>query len=274
MLREIVKFYNRRVYTNLKWLRGTHLIKRNLEALAPFEPVEIVSMNGVEILGYGNTAQIRHIILGREMDEYKLLNMIVDELNPEDIFVDVGANFGLVTNYIYENSSAHVTCFEPYPPNIQLLEINKYLFNRNYDVRNLALGSSEGSVEFYASVSSQGRGGLAKKKNHKYSETINVEKSTLDSEIDSVDVIKIDVEGAELEVLKGAEDTLNQIKTIFLELHPNSILEEFGTNKKEVIKYLQNNGFSLDVLDGDISDIEPQENNQVIAKFEAQHSKQ
>jgi len=60
-------------------------------------------------------------------------------------------------------------------------------------------------------------------------------------------VIKIDVEGAELEVLKGLEDTIKQKKcrAIFCEVHPKYL----NTDVSELINFLTNKGFESKTFD-------------------------
>jgi FkbM family methyltransferase len=61
-------------------------------------------------------------------------------------------------------------------------------------------------------------------------------------------VIKIDVEGAEGEVLQGSANVLNNYHPIiFLSLHPH-LLSEFGTTKMEILKYIKDKGYICKLL--------------------------
>ena len=57
----------------------------------------------------------------------------------------------------------------------------------------------------------------------------------------SVDVIKIDVEGYEMEVLKGAEKTLDSVKYLMIELNNNT--KKYGSSNLEIEKHIGSLGF-------------------------------
>ena len=67
---------------------------------------------------------------------------------------------------------------------------------------------------------------------------------TIDSlGIDDIDLIKIDVEGFEMEVLKGAEKTLGNVQYIMIELNNNT--KRYGSSNLEIEKYLDKKGFKI-----------------------------
>jgi FkbM family methyltransferase len=62
------------------------------------------------------------------------------------------------------------------------------------------------------------------------------------------DIIKIDVEGAEGEVLRGGEEVLNKFHPlIFLSLHPWA-LEDFGDSKPSLLNWLENQDYTCQLL--------------------------
>ena len=67
---------------------------------------------------------------------------------------------------------------------------------------------------------------------------------TIDSlNLSDVDVIKIDVEGYEMEVLKGAKKTLQKNKYVMIELNSNT--GKYGSSNKECMDLLHKNGYKL-----------------------------
>ena len=67
---------------------------------------------------------------------------------------------------------------------------------------------------------------------------------TIDSlEYQNVDMIKIDVEGYEMEVLKGAEKTLEQNKFVMIELNSNT--NKYGSSNQECVNFLKQKGYKL-----------------------------
>lgn len=270
-MRKLAAIYNKHLFYNLQKIRGTDFLRRWLESFSRFEPIENFQFNDFRLVGYGHTDQVQNVILNKRMEEYELLERMEKSVRSDDIFFDIGANFGLITNYLSFHTEADIRSYEPYPPNIWLLELNRYLFDRDYSVEQSALGDSSGEVEFYVSSVSTGKGGLAQKDGHDYEKKIIVEQKKIDRLEEKPDVIKIDVEGAEMDVLKGAESTIGSVREIFLELHPNYILEEFDTSQEEIIRYLEGKGFDIELLFKDESErtepsVSGSENLQLLAK--------
>lgn len=61
-------------------------------------------------------------------------------------------------------------------------------------------------------------------------------------------IIKIDVEGAELEVLRGLEKNLDNRLLLYIEIHPEK-MSEFGDKPDELIQLLHSHGYEVQVTD-------------------------
>jgi len=72
----------------------------------------------------------------------------------------------------------------------------------------------------------------------------NIKMTTLDHlDYQDIDLIKIDVEGYEMEVLKGAVKTLASVQYLMIEL--NNATKKYGSNNIEIEKYINSLGYKL-----------------------------
>ena len=158
-------------------------------------------------------------------------------------FVDVGANIGGYTLRLAKRFR-EVIAIEPNPRAADILRKNIEL-NSLSNVRVLSDAISDTIGEATLSVPAGGkttRSSIVKK--YKQGSSINVHTSTLDRLLenrDRIDLIKIDVEGAELLVLKGADRTLPKTQRVVLETGPWS--------ERQVIESLGKHGFEVSDLD-------------------------
>jgi len=142
---------------------------------------------------------------------------------PGPLVIDGGANCGAFALWaLSENKEARVISFEPGEA-FENLAINRGMHLRDHDdhwqVEKCALSSQVGVGHFQQDAgSSQGRlnndGGEA------------VPMRTVDDLGLSPEILKIDVEGHEMEVLKGSEKTLNTARVVVLEYHSPELREE------------------------------------------------
>jgi FkbM family methyltransferase len=131
------------------------------------------------------------------------------------LFVDVGANLGFYTVILSENFK-EVISIEPYLKDYRLLIKNVKSIAHNVRFVKQAVSNTEGSCAF-----SEGRQ-LATVGEGNNESGIVVPTTTLDSLLDRydiVDLIKVDVEGAEWLVLDGAKKTISKVKSWMIESH-------------------------------------------------------
>jgi FkbM family methyltransferase len=140
--------------------------------------------------------------------------------------LDIGANVGIASLYfshIFPNAVIHA--FEPSPDNFMVLEKNT-IENPRIKPYQFALGDTDGQLDLYECASPTNYGGMSVfdedvNKGSSVSVPVKNSKSALhELGLDSVDVIKIDTEGAEWEILTSMDlDVLKKVKLIMGELH-------------------------------------------------------
>jgi len=176
--------------------------------------------------------------------ELKMLEDIRGRITPDSVIIDIGANIGNHTVYfgLFCNR-ARVFSFEPNPDAVAILNTNVEINNLSNSVTvfPMALGSEFGRGEII--LPCEGNQGMAKVEK---SAIGNIQIKTLDSllldRLDRCDVIKIDVEGMELEVLKGSEEILRRFKPmLYIECATEAehsavseYLARFGYQSKQV----------------------------------------
>ena len=139
------------------------------------------------------------------------------QINPSDIVVDVGAHIG-VFSIIASRTAAAVYAFEPQPENYQLLLENIAKNHaENITPLNMAITDSEG--ESYLKMDRMNTGGHTLVDNA-VQDGWRVRTVSLDTQLPRVNFMKIDAEGSEIKVLRGASRLLDQFNVkIAMEVH-------------------------------------------------------
>lgn len=199
------------------------------------------------------------------IDATHWLDVIEPLLSKQDIVFDVGTNIGSVANW-FASRTQHVHCFEPHPDNLRMtseqIEIRK---TKNITLSQIALGSQPGTLQLNVK-SFHGHHSLIDTKITPTIEKIDVKVDTVDRycmtmNIEQIDFLKVDVEGFEEEVLKGAKGMLSngKIKLVLFE-HRKLILSSVGKLGKDIFTPLLENGYTVFGLDGKILNSEELEN--------------
>jgi len=157
----------------------------------------------------------------QNLDAWKELYWIKSNILVEgDIVADCGANIGF-TGLFFANcvgSTGKVIGFEALPSNAVVakknIELNKI---KNFEMQNKALGSHVGTIKFI----DEPNGSVGEMVGSK---SIDVPMTTLDDFFsnEKPTFIKIDVEGYEIEVLKGAQNILQSKPKLDIEIHCSS----------------------------------------------------
>lgn len=142
-------------------------------------------------------------------------------LHQDSNCVDIGCHKGEILDEIIKRAKhgKHIA-FEPIPDFYKLLN-NKYSKNKNVTIYPFALADYNGTSSFNYVKNAPAYSGIKKRKYETASpeiKEITVETITLDSLniTDKIDLIKIDVEGGEYHVLKGAVNTIRKNKPMII----------------------------------------------------------
>lgn len=133
------------------------------------------------------------------------------------VVFDVGANMGLWTNFVKKNNKESVIhAFEPVQKTFKCLSDN-VSSNKKIYLHNIALGAHTDEALISIFSEDHGLSSISRKDSFETSKTTSekIHIETVDSfckaqNINSIDMLKIDVEGYELEVLKGASDMIKK----------------------------------------------------------------
>lgn len=139
----------------------------------------------------------------------------------EEVVVDFGSNIGISAAYFLTRTpTAFAYLFEPLPSNVAKLKDNLHPFEGRYELRELAVGVSDGEVEF--GWEDTGRyGGVDAHLEHSITVTC-VNSQTVLKEIigkhGRIDILKIDIEGLEAQVIDNIPPSLaRNINKLYVE---------------------------------------------------------
>ncbi len=176
-------------------------------------------------------------VVGLLEHEGKVKEFLMPRFKAGQTFVDVGANVG---GYSLRAAAfdMKVYAFEPNPDNLTLLRRNIEINKLPVEVLPYALGSKAAKARLAPN------GGVSRIVEK---EGVEVDMRTLDSfDLPAADLLKIDVEGFELEVIRGAEKTLEKYHPVMMvEMHYWAGAE----NEAELFETLKGLGYKLEYID-------------------------
>ncbi len=196
-------------------------------------------------------------VFGRK-EEVKIVDLLQKLLKENSNYIDCGAHIGrysLIASRFCKKGC--IISIEPFPDNYALLQENINLNNiLNIKALNVAAGKEEGQCSLYIgkdyATNTLCLNWLEQMdKQSTNCNKIKVNQRTIDniikeSKLLSIDLLKIDVEGAELEVIIGCNKALSQgiIKNIICEIH------EPIADKREILSVLQSFNYIISDIGG------------------------
>ncbi len=177
---------------------------------------------------------LNHELFGLEIYKFK---------NEKDtpLIIDCGANIGLSVIYFKRLfPKAKVIAFEPDKKIFDYLKFNINSFGfKDVELINKGLWKEETVLKFFSEGADGGR--IANESMHE--NIIEIETVKLSSYLNNethIDFLKLDIEGAETQVLLECEAYLSQVKNIFIEYHSFSQQKQ---TLSTILSILENNGF-------------------------------
>jgi len=166
---------------------------------------------------------------------------------PNKSFIDVGAHIGSITSEVaHYDSTIKIIAVEAMPDKALKLR-SKF---PSIEVHECAVGeSNDGEITFYVNTKKSGYSSLGKPSKNNASDTVEIKVliKKLDSLVtsDDVDVIKIDVEGAELGVLRGGEKIISNCRPVIMFESAPPQIDGLGYTKDGMWEFLTNHKYEI-----------------------------
>lgn len=197
-------------------------------------------------------------------NETPIVEDLLAELRPGDVFYDVGGHVGFYS-CLAGRAGATVVAFEPYPPNLERLEVNLALNDVDATVQPVALADEHGEIAFDqpdAATPGWSRSAIAVGDGTDDGDgngRVTVRTDAGDrlvgaGEIPAPNVVKIDVEGAEGRVIDGMSETLaaDECRLVYCEVHrPDThrqSVADYGDSTDSIRTALADLGFDIESL--------------------------
>ena len=173
----------------------------------------------------------------------KFTNLDNLNLNSKSIVVDIGANNGVVSQYLFDKYKCYIDIYEP---NEYLYKILKLVFKKNNKItlNKKAVSNSNGKTKMFfhklnldkESVSLSESSSLEEKKtniqieNFSYVDLISIDDVLKKHE--KIDLLKIDIEGHEYKIMESIIKNIGKVGLVLCEMHGSSHRPEFKNDFK------------------------------------------
>lgn len=220
-------------------------------------PCIVELIPNIKMICYPNDSLYSTLVVYLRLPEYGEVQLLLNILKTNDNFIDVGANIGvyslLASSKIKEGK---VFSFEPSPKILPQLNENIVLNQKesSIDVIEKAVSDRIGLIDFditsnpdynHISYSFGNESALRVA-------TITLDKFVSDNNLKYIKLIKIDVEGAELMVLKGLQKSFEKRKVTSLIVEvSNWTISRFGITVEDIVNFLRAYGFGIYMFNKD-----------------------
>ncbi|HEV7283173.1 MAG TPA: FkbM family methyltransferase [Pirellulaceae bacterium] len=197
-------------------------------------------------------------------------------LAPTAVCIDVGCCLGdELKKMMTAAPQGTFFAFEPLPHLFERLR--KRFKQSNVRLSNVALSDQEGTIDFNFVETNPAYSGIRRRRYdrpHERDRTIQVPTDRLDNVLGAagspkVDLIKIDVEGAELLVMRGAEATLKRDRPIVIFEHGLGGTDCYDVRPEHVYDFLAGCGLSVSLMEEFLADRPPLSRDAFVDQFDA-----
>lgn len=200
----------------------------------------LVGRVALRVRDYGRLAKSPKIEWGAMINDQIASRIAVGLCPAKGTFVDVGAHIGsIISEVLFHRPDANIIAFDAIPEKVDAL---RRKFPR-VQVHCCALSDREGQKDFFVDLHNSGCSSLVESgAPHRQ---IVVDTKTLDGVLmdEIIDVLKIDVEGAELGVLRGSSGIIKRCRPVIMfESGPR---EQLGYTKRAMYSFLSRLQYSV-----------------------------
>jgi len=213
----------------------------------PKKQVTLLSRGGIHFRIQTHTTDIRVV---NEIWNLSIYDPLLRFVKPNATVIDIGANIGAFSIRAAKYAAhVNVISYEPFPDNYKLLRENVRLNGIADQIitHNAAVAGHKGEIKFYSQEGDTGGGSIYPHGSPQAMATMSVSAVTLedvfrDNKVDFCEFLKIDCEGAEVEILTAAPPSLWQkIQSMTIEWHEDVA----SMNKKSFVALIQGHGFKV-----------------------------
>ena len=253
----LLKLHHRLAGLGLTRIPGVKFLKGILQRVSERRGQILIACQGCKVYIDPRDVGIVPFLLSDGVYERRTTELFKSLLKPGMVVLDIGANFGyyglIAARFV--GNTGKVYAFEPEPKNFRLL-VNNVKLNALANVipLQIALSNENGKASLFLNKTNLGAHSICQRNVTAVGDVVEVETTTLDNfvqrkmETQRVDLIIMDVQGAEGLVIAGADQTLrrNDVK-ILMELWPYG-LRNVGTDPRDLIRKLYGYGFAITVI--------------------------
>jgi len=191
----------------------------------------------------GMTGATLNIYTG--LHEFEDMAFVLHALRKEDVFVDVGANIGSYSILAGSAVGARCISIEPIPSTFANLKDNINLndISDRITALNIGVGENEGEIKFTSNLDTVNH--VIAESEKENTEIINIKVKKLDDILKNIEpkLIKIDVEGFETNVIKGAHNTLTKDSLLGVIMELNGSGGRYGFDENTLHELMLSYGF-------------------------------